>query len=89
MAEFVSVNSGSGQGLGVKAAHSGINVRWEPSHVPETHPLDMVGRAVQIAGQFKEEFSIEVTMRFGVAICTNNKQLYKSIKRFYSIAKGA
>lgn len=40
VAEFVSVNSGSGQGLGVKAAHSGINVRWEPSHVPETHPLN-------------------------------------------------
>lgn len=39
MAEFAFVNLGSGQGLGRKATHCGINVRWEPSQILEACPL--------------------------------------------------
>lgn len=38
--EFISVNSSLGQGLGMKLVQSGINVRWEPSHIPEAQPLN-------------------------------------------------
>ena len=30
----------AGQGLGMKLVHSGINVSWEPSHIPEAQLLN-------------------------------------------------
>lgn len=66
VAEFVPVNSGSGHRVGMKAAHSGINVRWMPSHIPETQPQPMVDTEVQIAGQYIQEFSTEVQVKIGI-----------------------
>lgn len=50
----------------MKAAYSGINVRWVLSHIPETQSQPMVDTEVQIAVQYIQEFSTEAQVKIGI-----------------------
>lgn len=65
MAEFVFVNLGSGQGSGIKPLTWGLVSGWNHLLFQKLISSTVLGREVQIAGQYKEEFFIDVTVKFG------------------------
>lgn len=66
--EFVFVNSGSGQGLGIKIFIWGLMSDGDHSIFQKLTLSPLVGRKLQMTGQCKGDFSIEVTVKFGDSI---------------------